>query len=64
MKTTVRKTIQAMAEEIYRRGVDASAQQLYTLVTEVMRENGENPDNVEVRGEIGRAFRALYRRAS
>ena len=57
-------TVEQMAEEVWKRGVGASGPQLSDLVTEVMKSNGNDPQDPLVRGEIGKIFRTLLRRAS
>jgi hypothetical protein len=63
VKALVRKTVGEMAEEIYRRGIDASGPELSDLVTEVMKSGGYDPQDGDVRREIGKLFKSFSGRA-
>lgn len=57
-----KKTPVEIAEEIYRRDVGLSGSELSDLVTKVMKENRDDPQDEKLRSEIGRIFKELRRR--
>lgn len=57
----VKKTVDEMGDEVYRKAVDASALELYDIVSNVMRQNKDNPNDVILRAKIGKRFRENQR---
>ncbi len=57
----VKKTVEEMGDEVYRKAVDVSALELYDIVSNVMRQNKDNPNDVILRAKIGKRFRENQR---